>query len=478
MTLEHDEQLDSRQPVEGDPGSLVAHKTMSESLLWWMTTTSLVDAILDSAGPDAFALVIGPRSVVELKSDGSLRRARLDSFLEGGVGTVRIKQSQMNTPLPASYRSVHTLPSSSGTERFTVGVDVGAPGKRWRFLRGAPFFDLFIQTIAPTVIVDAAPGSIFSHYGLYEVNRLVDGITLVLPHTQATERFLRGLLDWMERGRPHEDPWWFGQGPWTQSGHSSWWEAKEATAVAVPTSAEFGVSGLFRDWQWREPDNLEAARAFVQSRFDLRIGIWDLEGSPPLRASLLAPASATERASEPASVPSGSARRTAQREDAKVADDDRRREAHVAACEQFDLLFPLGWKLALLRPGAHESFLREYFRLWLTQPVERYGRNRTPSWLSFEINPRSTCACIGVFVDNQFELSPYLAPKRGLLEEIAAPGECDLSSKFRAVLWRAEGGWRDEVDWPERLAELGAKTPLWLEVFADLPQTLSENRRL
>ena len=57
MTLEDGEVLDSRQPVEGDLVEGVVQSTMARSALWWMTTSSLVEAILDSAGPDSFALV-------------------------------------------------------------------------------------------------------------------------------------------------------------------------------------------------------------------------------------------------------------------------------------------------------------------------------------------------------------------------------------------------------------------------------------
>lgn len=89
MTLEGGEELDSRQPTEGDPRSKVMGRSLGESLTWWMTASSLIDAILDNEGPEAFALVNGRRTVVELKPDGNLRRVKLQSLLQGGVGTVR-----------------------------------------------------------------------------------------------------------------------------------------------------------------------------------------------------------------------------------------------------------------------------------------------------------------------------------------------------------------------------------------------------
>ncbi|MGH9106358.1 MAG: hypothetical protein ACRDZX_11085 [Acidimicrobiales bacterium] len=84
MTVDDGSTLDSRQPIVGDPGSQVTRKSLAASLLWWATVSSLVDPILRSSGDNAFAMVIGARSVVEVRSDGELRRTRLRTFLPGG----------------------------------------------------------------------------------------------------------------------------------------------------------------------------------------------------------------------------------------------------------------------------------------------------------------------------------------------------------------------------------------------------------
>jgi hypothetical protein len=48
----------------------------------------LVGPILEAAGPRAFALVLGQRSIVDFRSDGEVRRTRLSRLLrEGSEGS-------------------------------------------------------------------------------------------------------------------------------------------------------------------------------------------------------------------------------------------------------------------------------------------------------------------------------------------------------------------------------------------------------
>ncbi len=103
MTVDDGSTLDSRQPVTGDPGSSVRLDSLASSLLWWTTVSSLVGQILDSAGDDPYALVIGNRSVVELRQDGRLRRLGLRSILSGGTSTVELIRTHRHEPLPAGY---------------------------------------------------------------------------------------------------------------------------------------------------------------------------------------------------------------------------------------------------------------------------------------------------------------------------------------------------------------------------------------
>ena len=70
MTVDDGSTLDSRQPIRGDPWSVVTNNSLATSLLWWTTIASLVDRLLEAASQsDPFALVIGSRSIVEVRPD-------------------------------------------------------------------------------------------------------------------------------------------------------------------------------------------------------------------------------------------------------------------------------------------------------------------------------------------------------------------------------------------------------------------------
>ena len=67
MTVDDGASLDSRQVVEGDEQAEVMLRTLASSLLWWKTAISVVKPVLESAGTDAFALVLGTRTVMEVR---------------------------------------------------------------------------------------------------------------------------------------------------------------------------------------------------------------------------------------------------------------------------------------------------------------------------------------------------------------------------------------------------------------------------
>jgi hypothetical protein len=51
--------------------------------------------------------------------------------------------------------------------------------------------------------------------------------------------------------------------------------------------AECSVSGVLREGQWGDAAGLEAARMLLLSRFDLKLGLWDLALNPVLRSPYL-----------------------------------------------------------------------------------------------------------------------------------------------------------------------------------------------
>src|SRR5438309_1718180 len=85
FTADTGERLDSRQPFADDPLSNKTQTALAGSELWWLATTSLVMPLLLANGEESFAMMSGPRSVVEVKPDGAVCRRRLASLLPGGI---------------------------------------------------------------------------------------------------------------------------------------------------------------------------------------------------------------------------------------------------------------------------------------------------------------------------------------------------------------------------------------------------------
>lgn len=127
MTLADGSRLDSRQEIEGDPESRAIRRSMARSWLWWMTTSSLVMPILDERGPDAYALLIGERSVIDLRRDGGVRRIGLGVLLQGGVDRISVTRTSMDDSLPAGYEDVTTLRAWNGESLGPSELNAASP---------------------------------------------------------------------------------------------------------------------------------------------------------------------------------------------------------------------------------------------------------------------------------------------------------------------------------------------------------------
>ena len=308
MTVDDGSTLDSRQPIVGDPGSQVTRRSLATSLLWWTTVSSLVSRILDTAGQGTFALVIGGRSVVEVRGDGELRRTRLRSMLPGGSTTADFIRC-VGWRLPHGYEA-----ATEGT-----GYRLTHAGQRWVFVNhGEYYLHLAAAQVRPAAIVDTSwpfelegEGASYEPYAgrfrEFEKNRLFgDRIVLVMPHTHRTESFLRGYLTWARGGRPDDD-----SSRWAPPSPSPWDPAAPPDPIRyscpVPVQADFGVTGLIQDGEWLDAADLEAARSLLQARFDLKIGIWDLVENSTLRRTLLESGPPNLVPVGAATIPSGAA---------------------------------------------------------------------------------------------------------------------------------------------------------------------------
>jgi hypothetical protein len=453
MTVDDGTAIDSRQAVDGDPSSRVTHAALATSLLWWITAASVAGPVLDSAPGDAFALLLGGRTVTELRPDGTMRRTGLRSFLPGGTAKAEIKLVR-DEVLPGRFR---LLPDAY--HNGTIGIDRGEPGKRWRFYTGNEYFLRHGGTaIGPAVVIDTSrslmDGTKITGQKLDDLQetRLFDSsIVLILPHTHRAEALINAWHSRLARR-------WYG--PMT----SSDWDPEAPPdpvryAAPIPVQADFGITGLSAGGTWRDPSDLEAARSLLQARYDLKIGIWDLAGNPVLRRTLLQPSPTPEAPAETAAVPPAAARRAHQ----KVAAIASEQAAMRAALDQISAhLGPLhqrGWKTR--QPGS--------LRLGLTEEFPRWDGPEPLVWLHLTISKRQAEVTGFALQYNHpdINIDQYIKEHSQALSRIAAPGQFAPNDRW-TVLWREQGGWDDPTDWPARVAQIVARTDQWRQEFREL----------
>ena len=247
FTTEDGTTLDSRQPMVGDPRGQVVYRTLSRSRLWWEVVRSLADSIVKSK-PGSYALVDGPRQVFDLASDGGIKSLSLADFLA-----------------------------------------VGTPESNWHFpfgeFRAGRSPDEMYQGAAALVDIsqaNRAGAALLSHFGA--LLRRNPNQVLIVPHTHYLQEFfgrvaLAGQSEQTLSTYADEHP---------QGSPASRREPNPLDYTsAVPVQAEFMITGLIQREAWQDPSDLEAARALLQSRYDLTIGLWDLASNPTLQSTLL-----------------------------------------------------------------------------------------------------------------------------------------------------------------------------------------------
>lgn len=469
MTVDDGASFDSRQQMGGDENSEVTLRSLATSLLWWRTTISLVMPILASAGEYTFALVVGQRSVVELRQDGTLHRTSLRSVLPGGTTQVEIIRTRIGETLPDGYEQAKVLRVEwSGADLGTVGFKRGDPAKRWQFLNGNEYYMTQAGPgMGPAVIVDTTPWALphgyrAHHLATLEESRLfTDDIVLVTPHTFSADQYFRAYVDWVKNGRL-ADP----SVEWAEP--SNEWDPNARPdpvhyATPVPITADFGVTGLIVNAHWEEPSDLEAARSLLEARYDLKIGIWDLASNPTLRTTLLDVAPVLPPPPVATAVPTGASKRAESKVDAKMAVRSAERQALAAVSDQLEPLRAAGW----IPRASRERWL---FRLPLTEPISRWtGDDPFPLvQLELFVGKRSSTVSVFTIMYNQVSLPAYVQARQDELVRIASAGACPLGTDLPIALWKSTGGWDDDVDWIARAQSLAHSTPHWVDVFSDL----------
>jgi hypothetical protein len=477
MTVDDGATLDSRQALDGDRLSEVTLRSLAMSMLWWRTAASVVMPVLEGVGPEAFAMVVGNRSVVELRQDGTTYKTGLRSLLPGGTTTVEIIRTGMKQPLPEGYEEAEVLRNWDEQDMGTVGFKRGESGRRWRFLNGNEYYLSHAgRKIGPAVIVDTTPWVIFdehfaaARFKALERSRLfTEGIVLILPHTSGADVFFQRYVDWVRAGRP-PDP------PGSETMANEVWSADAIPdpihyTAPVPTRADFAVTGLVENTEWHDPSDLEAARSLLEARYDLKIGIWDLASNPTLRETLLDVVPVAPAPAEVARAPAAAVSRAEARVEAKMSERAAEKKALAAIVTRLAPLQELGWE-----PRTNGE--RWPLRLPLTEAFTRWREDQPFPLVQLELSVMKRRTAVSAFsiMYNQVNLNAYVEARRGTLERIASPEPCPLG-KYRPVLWRAKGGWADRVDWDERVGVFVARTPHWVNVFAELCDECRRIRR-
>ena len=472
MTVDDGTMIDSRQPLVGDPGCRVTHSSLAGSLLWWTTVTSLVSPILDNGGPVAFAMLLGPRSVIEVRADDTLARTSLRKFLPGDTTTIDLVRTSMSEPLPEGYTKAQVMSNWDNVTMGTIGFSVGDANARWRFLDGNEFY---LKEAGPslgaTVLVDTSQtllgdpnligdDLISAQFENLEQRRLYGRDTvLVLPHTHRVEQLIRGYADWVRAARPVDRT--FRPPPTAMTSAAASPETHLA-ATPVPVSAQFAVTGLLQDGEWSDPSNIEAARLLLQSRYDLKIGIWDLVQNPTLRQTLLRPVPTAPTPAEAAPVPPAAARRANKLATGRAAEREAADEVLATIKKRLAPLKNLGWEIG--------SGVRWFCRLPLTEPMSRWPGDDPFPLVQLELAVEKRLCAVSAFtiMYNQVNITDYVKQHAKEIARIAGSAVAGLERQGRPEIWRADGGWGDLVNWDERIAEIVAKTSQWKALFEPL----------
>ena len=465
MTVEDGSSLDSRQPIKDDPQCRIMRTCLAGSMRWWLTVISLVQPLLRAAGDDAFCLIIGGRTLLELEADGSVRRTGLRSVVPGGLSRVEIVRTGIEEGLDPTYEPAGKMdPSWNGTSMGEIGLRHSEPRRAWRVLDGNEWYlKQAGPTLRPAVIIDTTEGVLLDRtFETLSTRRLFDEqITLVLPHTQAAERYIRAYAratDPDQLAAPAITP-----PPWDPDAPP---DPVRYTKL-IPIETSFGVTGLVQCGQWKDPSDLEAARALLEARFDLQIGIWDLVGNATLRQTLLNTVPAVPPPADAAPIPAGAAKRATSHVAKKEAEATTEKQTLRTITKHFAPLLKLGWE------ANHR--VRWFLRLPLTELVSYWPGADPFPLLQLEFVVRKRQCSVTAFARNRPNIDDYVLTRRAILEQIAYPDDSPLAPSMRPVLWQAAGGWADDVDWDERAVALVNRTEPWDFLFEEF---CNEARRI
>jgi len=260
--------FDSRTALEEDAGDYLIRSAASSSLQWWEAATTFAQTLLaQDRRSDAWIMVAGPPLLRTRTEDGKVVRQRLTSILPGEAVVLDTGDFRRTPVAPWTY--VHT------TSHITF-VQKPCPITAW-------------ARCAPTALIvsghdDRGPRGT----RLIELATLWPTTVMILLHSPDANREVQALLAWVEAGgKPLSRSWSPTRDQDAEHQRRMAARMKFGRERPVVTDADFGITSAFLDGRVIPPERLAAGAAFLQSRYDLSIDIWDIVKDAALSSLIL-----------------------------------------------------------------------------------------------------------------------------------------------------------------------------------------------
>ncbi len=256
--------IDTRIPIPDDHGDHLILSALSSSEHWWQEASTLAKLLLrQDTRSDAWILACGPGSL-RVRKGGRVSRPRLESILPG-------ETTELNT---SDFRETRIAPwTYAHSTSYLASVKVPCPITAW-------------DRVSPTaVIVSLHDGAGPRGTELVSLHQLWPEATLIVAHCPTGEKLVEALQAWRHAGQqPLPDSW----SPTPQ--RSAEWEKQQESVTKygdqrpIVVDADFSVTRVTLDDEELPPQRLAAAAAYLDSRYDLSLGIWDVLTDPGLSA--------------------------------------------------------------------------------------------------------------------------------------------------------------------------------------------------
>lgn len=432
-TLDSGASVDSRQPIAGDEWDLVLRGALGASEAWWIVAKSFVDIVLAQHGREgAWALTWLDKTLKRPRGDGGFTRVRPKTFLDGAA---------------------NLLEAGAG-EAGGAQLNSDAASSRYRLLGYFLRFDDLRRGSPPDAIVGGFHTTYEDGTDIvgdrpidYFVSRWPEAV-IVLPHTPIVESKARRVLQRPPRSVPRVD----GLAEQTHTAESRQYVESLERMADLRRADSYVLSHDFRVTFWadqgvlRDAADLDAAFRFVQSRYDLNLGLWDLARNPALRETLLAPEEVAPAAVTPAVVPRALAAQASEKAEARSIAEATEREGRLRHHEAvWPTLSALGW----------------YIPHWQREGVDyRFPAGPLVPSL-YPDAPDEPAVFFGLAIQKrQAVLALFEVARTGRTEEFLQ-AQSELIAKLtgfppdvgKQVIWRIGGnGWGSEPEgWPNHL---------------------------